>query len=670
MNGMGLRRRGAAPACAVLLWSCVSGDKEATDVPSPDGSVPAVDGGADASREEPHDAGSDGAPNEDAAVTDLPPGPWGRNPFPTTNYDEPYRGQFHFTPPGGHANDVNGLWYWNGVYYMAYQAYAYTLHWGDTAGDGAIKRDMAYATSRDLVHWEHQGLMIEADVSSLGQVWSGSTVVDPTNTSGLGSGLEPVFATVFTCTAGGTCVTYSTDRGITWTPYANNPVSIGAGGWEARDPHVFWHAPTSKWVALHYDAGTVFYTSPDLKSWTKTSSLTFGFECPDFFELPVDGDAQNTRWVLQDGSGAYLIGEFDGATFTPDADFAPETAGGAYRAQKMDQGDSFYAAQSFFRESFPDERVVQVAWMRGPYGVTAPWTHALSFPAELSLVSTESGIRVARRPIAEIATLHGSATERKATTLSAGQNLLAGMQAKAFDLEVKLDVAASTATSITLRIADKTFSYDVSSQTFIGRPLPLRDGKLELRVLADHGQLEVFGAGGLFSYTSAQFFAPRDARVELVADGTLAVESASLRTLKRAWPGTPASSSTIIDNTDAGHTFSGENFIATEERYHGNGCTVVRGAGSSFELSFTGTRVEWYGLKNNDLGKADIYVDGRLEVTGAELFDTRRQNAQLFSRAGLARGPHTLRVVLRADKHPASAGIAMVHDYVIAYDDP
>ena len=34
------------------------------------------------------------------------------SPYLPSNYDEPYRGQFHFSPQGGWMNDVNGLWYY------------------------------------------------------------------------------------------------------------------------------------------------------------------------------------------------------------------------------------------------------------------------------------------------------------------------------------------------------------------------------------------------------------------------------------------------------------------------------------------------------------------------------------------------------------------------------
>jgi fructan beta-fructosidase len=99
---------------------------------------------------------------------------------------------------------------------------------------------------------------------------------------------------------------YSTDRGRTFTKYADNPVlDIGSGNF--RDPKVFWYAPGREWimsVALSAERKVAFYRSSDLQSWEHLSDFgpagaTGGvWECPDLFPLPVDGDKKKTKWVL------------------------------------------------------------------------------------------------------------------------------------------------------------------------------------------------------------------------------------------------------------------------------------------------------------------------------------------------------------------------------------
>ncbi len=61
-----------------------------------------------------------------------------------------------------------------------------------------------------------------------------------------------------------------------------------------------------------------FYSSPDLKTWTFESRIGGFYECPDLFELPVEGEPGQTLWVLSAADGAYLLGRFDGKTFTPE----------------------------------------------------------------------------------------------------------------------------------------------------------------------------------------------------------------------------------------------------------------------------------------------------------------------------------------------------------------
>ncbi len=154
---------------------------------------------------------------------------------------------------------------------------------------------------------------------------------------------------------------------------------------------------------------------------------------------------------------------------------------------------------------------------------------------------------------------------------------------------------------------------------------------------------------GLFSYSAAQFFPPDAVAASFTGDGTIALSSADFRVVKRIWPGVAATSSSVIDDL-ASTAYTGTWSIATEDRYFHGGCHVGRGPGSALETTFIGTRIEWYGLKNVDLGKVDVYVDGMLRKAGIDLYDARRQNAQLFSVGRLSDGTHTIKLGHRREE--------------------
>jgi len=602
------------------------------------------------------EAGSGGEAGTGPMVPEFPPG--ANFPYVITNYDEPYRGQVHFSAPMGWLNDANGMWYLNGLYHFSYQAYPYEL--------GGAAKHWGHATSPDLVHWTHWPIMLDPGVNVPGDAWSGSTVVDSDNTSGLQTGEDPVLVTLYTATSIGTAIAYSNDQGITWQAYDGNPVAIGGPNADTRDPHVFWHEPTQSWVCALYEedggnpGGTYFYTSPDLKNWTKVSHVDFGFECPDIYELPIDGDANNKKYVLQDAAGAYLLGDFDGTSFVPDST-SPKT---------MDASAGFYAAQTFYRRNFPDQRVIQMPWIRGMDGATAPWNQVIGFPLEVELKTFPDGVRVARKPVDEITNLYGETTHIDHEDFAAGTNPYAGVEAKAFDLTVILDLARTTATTITFQLADLTFDLDLAEMKLFGATVSDINGYVTVRILRDWAQYEVFANDGQIVFTGVHPFTPSDASFGLTGNGTVGIASANLHWLERAWPGVAAESSVIIDDSDPASSYGGDSVVANEGRYFKGKATVLTSAESSFDVPFAGTRVEWYGLKNDDLGFADVYIDGELVQAAIDTYDARRQNALLFTKGDLSGGAHTFSVVASGQKNAASSGFALVHDYIVAYVDP
>src|SRR5204863_4005068 len=137
-----------------------------------------------------------------------------------------------------------------------------------------------------------------------------------------------------------------------------------------------------------------------LKDWKILSHTDGFFECPDFFELPVDGNSANKKWVLTAGSSEYRLGTFDGEKFTPET---PKLPG--------HRGKGFYAAQTYSDIPAVDGRRIQIGWMQAPSpGMT--FNQCMSVPLELQLISTVEGPRMTFAPVAELTKLRekGSST--------------------------------------------------------------------------------------------------------------------------------------------------------------------------------------------------------------------------------------------------------------------
>jgi fructan beta-fructosidase len=299
-----------------------------------------------------------------------------RFPGQDSLYREARRPQLHFSPRRGWNNDPNGLVWHDGEYHMYFQHNPYerdweNMHWG-------------HAVSRDLLHWEELPDALYPD--TLGTMFSGSAVVDSANTAGWGKDAIVAFYT----SAGKKMtqnVAYSLDKGRTFTKYQGNPV-LGPD----RDPKVFWHEPSRKWVMVLYNENHIaIYNSTDLKTWAYRSRVKGFYECPELFELPVDGDPNRRKWVMYAASGTYMIGSFDGAVFTPEK--------GKYHYHT----GVMYAAQTF--NHTPDGRRIQVGWGRID-APGMPFNQMMLFPAVMSLRTTSEGVRLFCNPIPEVERLH------------------------------------------------------------------------------------------------------------------------------------------------------------------------------------------------------------------------------------------------------------------------
>lgn len=323
--------------------------------------------------------------------------------FDVTNTDY-YRPIYHHTPLYGWMNDPNGMVYKDGEYHLYYQYNPYGSRWGNM--------HWGHSVSKDLIHWKHLKPAIARD--TLGHIFSGSAVVDKNNTAGYGKDAIIALYTSASDEHGQIqCLAYSTDNGRTYTKYEHNPVLTPFDGLkDFRDPKVFWFEPAGKWyMIVSADKEMRFYESSNLKDWSYLSAFGQGygvqpnqFECPDFIQLPVNGDPNNKKWVmivninpgcLFGGSATeYFVGDFDGKTFKCDTDKEV--------TKWLDWGKDHYAAVCI---SNVDGREIAVPWMSNwqyaNYTPIRQYRGANGLPRELSLYTKDGQTYMAANVVPE-----------------------------------------------------------------------------------------------------------------------------------------------------------------------------------------------------------------------------------------------------------------------------
>ncbi|MBL0087899.1 MAG: glycoside hydrolase family 32 protein [Ideonella sp.] len=449
--------------------------------------------------------------------------------------NEAWRPSVHFTPDRNWINDPNGLVWFDGEYHLFYQHNPFGNDWGHMS--------WGHAVSNDLLHWHELPVAIAEDERV--SIFSGSVVVDEHDTSGLaGPGQTALVAAYTGCLrqpTGGQAqeIAYSTDRGRTFTPYAHNPV-VDLGLRDFRDPKVFWHAPTARWVmavVLPHEHQILFFASTDLKAWRELGR--FGpageavgiWECPDLFEVPIEGEdgrlTGERRWLLKvdsfsghpGGTGAQVfIGHFDGMRFVEDRDAAPAP-------RWVDHGSDFYAALSWNHLPPSHDRPVWLGWMSNHRYAgklpTTPWRGAMSLPRELSLRHTSGGLRLVQRPLAALAGLRAEPIDRAPSSLH-DERIELPVRGRA--LELQFSIASLSAGEAGLEVLcgegqATRVGYDAEAQAvfidrsrsgtvpegdahFAGRRLapvrpPSPDRPLDLQLFVDAGSVELFADKGL-----------------------------------------------------------------------------------------------------------------------------------------------------------------------------
>ena len=451
------------------------------------------------------------------------------SPVASTLYNENYRPQFHFTPQKNWTNDPNGLVYYKGEYHLFFQHNPFGINWGNMT--------WGHAVSTDLMHWKQLPNAIEPD--ELGTIFSGSAVVDWDNTAGFQIGSENVLVAFYT-SAGKHApvekpftqsIAYSNDRGRTWQKYKGNPIIGNMKDDDNRDPKVIWHEPTKRWImALFLDAGDEFalLSSEDLKKWQVIQYLMLpgSRECPDFFELPVDGDPPNSRWVFWGANGKYLLGAFDGMKFTPESGPHESRVG------------NHYAAQTYSDIPESDGRRIQIAWMAKGKFPDMPFNQQMSIPCELNLRTFPEGIRLCLLPVREIKNIRGPLQAWRAAPLMPAENILSAISGELFEIESEIELGYASEVGLTLR--GTPLVYSVADKTLIckGKKTNLspKDGKIRLHILVDRTSIEIFPNDGLMPIFLCFPLDTENKSLEIFARGGQAViKSLNVWKLKSIW---------------------------------------------------------------------------------------------------------------------------------------
>ena len=259
-----------------------------------------------------------------------------------------------------------------------------------------------------------------------------------------------------------------------------------------RDPKVIWFDKTQEWVILlELEETFGIFTSKDLKKWEMQSDLEAGafHDCPELFELPVDGDENNTKWIIHDGTGKYFYGDFDGKKYTPQTELI-----------KRNYGNCFYAAQAFSDIPKEDRRCIQMAWglMEFEPIPGMPFNQQITFPVELTLRTTEDGPRLFTNPVREIELIYGWKQTWINEKLGPGQNLLSGLKGEFYDIEAEFAVADAAEFGFVIRGVPIVYNVKENrlSSGDLEAPLKPQDGKIKLRLLIDRLSIEVFANDG------------------------------------------------------------------------------------------------------------------------------------------------------------------------------
>lgn len=507
-------------------------------------------------------------------------------------YNEPYRGQYHYSVKDGWGNDPNGMIYYNGTYHFFYQFYEGTshgpMHW-------------AHATSKDMIHWEEEPVAIYPDES--GVMFNGYIVQDENNTSGLFKEEDKCrFVALITINGNGQRfkVAYSTDEGKTW-----KKVKKIAADWEDdplwsrdfRDPQIFRYE--NKWFLTVAGGPLRIYSSDNLLDWKCESAYgNFHTECPDLF--PLQADDGKVKWLLNGGGRFYKIGDFkevDGNwTFVPDPEYG--TMNNTADSERMNFGKDSYATMRYYLDhdfgtaANPTPKDITVInWMNTwDYCTTIGKTVGQEFNGtynltlNLGLTKNESGKYIlTQTPIEQYQSLRDTknAKELKNVDVTENNGLLKDFKGDCYEIVstfrpgtdtkkvgFKLRTNGKEETVVTYDLETETVSIDrsrsgiiipgsfvqVDSQSNVKRNA---DGSIDLHIYVDRASVEVFAKNYTVAGAEQIFPSVNSLGASVFAEGGAAKADITVYPMDTIW----TDKKEVADPIEIGSSSPGENNV-------------------------------------------------------------------------------------------------------------
>ena len=313
----------------------------------------------------------------------------------------------------------------------------------------------------------------------------------------------------------------------------------------ASGPYVFFHELSGKWVMTLYrrpegstaKQGISIYNSDDLLHWQFQSHVEGFSSSAELYQLPLDKNDAEKKWVLSGSAGIYMTGNFDGKFFTPETSM-----------KKLDLGKNFYASHTW--SNVPGDKIIQIAWMRGGKYPGMPFDGQMSFPCELSLRTTKSGPLLCRKPIGAISSLYDKDFKKQGKNLIPGLkgNMTGTIKGGTYHIMAKFDPKTSDGFGFIIRNGKKTSGatlkyepakkmLDCLDRQALVEPI---NGKINLEILVDQSSIEIFANDGEVVLSSC--FNPTAGDDELVLwtqGGELFVDDLEIHQIKSAWTDKP-----------------------------------------------------------------------------------------------------------------------------------
>ncbi|MDE7243462.1 MAG: GH32 C-terminal domain-containing protein, partial [Oscillospiraceae bacterium] len=511
-------------------------------------------------------------------------------------YNEPYRGQYHYSVKDGWANDPNGMVYYNGVWHLFYQfdddpQHGNQVHW-------------AHATSTDLITWEEQPMAFYPDAH--GAMYSGCAVADTANTSGLFSGSKGGLVAIITCDGSGERikVAYSEDDGKTWTKLdeiavdcTEDPLKVN----DFRDPKVFrWE---NKWFMVIAGGPLRIYSSDNLLDWTCESTYsTLHTECPDLY--PVTASDGTVKWVLSRGGRLYKVGDFKQVngkwTFVPDEAYADVDSNGI-----MNFGQDSYAAMTFYTQDFGTAarpnipEIIEINWMNTwndgyctrvastiseQTGVKQEFNGTFNLLLKLGLEMQDGKYVLTQTPIEQYETLRDTANAVTLTGEKTGTTPL-GFSGGCYEIDAVFTPGADTekvgfelrkgsneTTKIVYDLKTETISIDRSKSGILVSDIfktpdsqkvkRNADGTIDMRIYVDRASVEVF-ANGFTAAGAEQIFPKADSQdISLIVEGGAAQADITVYPMNSIWKNnTSDAAQSEPDDPDSSQNVSGDEVV-------------------------------------------------------------------------------------------------------------